>query len=243
MSGQRQAALILGALALIPGIAIAGQATLATSTLDLQEFKPPLRPMILTRELHLPLANGKEIVSLRRYTIQMVADGAGWRIAGHFLDVQVSAPPVLAALVDMERHRSDDGLFPMRLAHNGLIEAAALPVDRQAVHQAATQSVTRIASSGLPSAERQVATGFVRKIEANNQAGVTAWPTDLFHPAQPQHSESRAMALPGGETGTITVATQSRADRGLMQSYERVVTTEIGGSQRVTREVWTLAAE
>ena len=241
MSSSGKTALLLGALALLPELAIADQA--ATPGIINQghmAFKPPLGPMVLTRDVRRALADGKEITSRRRYSILVVAEGAGYRIDGHLLDVVIAAPPSLIALTDMERQRGDDGLFPIYLSHNGLIMGAPAPSGRSVQHQAAAQTLSAITASGLTPEEKQDSAAFIRSA---GQLGTSAWPADLFHPSLTQHSQSRSVALPGGAQGDLTVATQTQAHDGLMQSYERVVTTRTGASERRNSEVWGLAVE
>lgn len=69
-------------------------------------------------------------------------------------------------------------------------------------------------------------------------------PRDLFFPQAGTRTSQQTVALEGGETGEITVVTLALTDTasGLLRTSERKVITRFGGSERVTREEWTLTA-
>ncbi|PIW55790.1 MAG: hypothetical protein COW16_04300 [Sphingomonadales bacterium CG12_big_fil_rev_8_21_14_0_65_65_10] len=76
-----------------------------------------------------------------------------------------------------------------------------------------------------------------RALVAAGQGKRIAWPVDLFRPIAAERIESLEI-----EGGTVTIALTAQADlqSGLMQRFERRVTTRISGSERVVREHWEL---
>ena len=72
-----------------------------------------------------------------------------------------------------------------------------------------------------------------------------ATPADLIvlNPVPGKRDEARVIALPGGEEGhvIIEIASQSANRAGQVTLLERVVTTDLAGDIRVTREQWQLS--
>lgn len=223
------------------GLAILAAALVGAPPAPVEAFAPPAGPLTLTRTVRRALPDGKEVVATRRYEVRVLRDGAGYRVEGRLLAVEVQAPPALEALAAIERGRSDDGLFPFRLDPAGLIAAPTAPGDRTAIAAAETVARRTIAKGPLAPAEQREAATFVGQIVAKGAAGTGAqWPADLFHPAPGRHTTSRAVAVPGGQPGSITTTIEAvRAAGG--DRIERTVVTETGGNRRTTREIYTVS--
>lgn len=236
---KRSALLLAGAAALLPVTAVSKVAPAAVS-LSPERFTPPGVPLVLTRTVFRALPGGKEIVVARRYEIRIIADGAGYRVDGELLDCEVSAPPVLAALAQLERQRPENGLFPIRLDAAGRIVPEAPAAPSEALARGSQVAREQISLASLTPADRRDASAFVRQLAT--QGAFTAWPADLFHPATGQRSEHKDFALPDGSMGSVAVEVNARAKApdGLLDRVERTVTTSLEGTQRVTREEWTL---
>jgi hypothetical protein len=200
-------------------------------------FVAPPGPLVLTRTLRRPLPDGAEIVSTRRYEVRIVAEGGGYRVDGHLIDAEVTAPESLEALAALERNRPDTGLFPFRLDRMGKIASPAVPSDRTADGAAAASARLAIAGSSLAAPDRAEAQGLIDRLTALRSASGARWPADLFNPAPGLRSQTSRFALPNGKEGSVTTTIDARrgADG---DSIERTVITETGGTQRITRETY-----
>ena len=206
-------------------------------------FAPPATQLLLTRTLHRPLPGGKAIVTRRSYAVRFIREGAGYRVEGQLVSAQVDAPPALAALAEIERTRPDNGLFPIQLDDQGRIVGGGSLLDTGALDRAAVVAAEAIGGSGLPALDMLQAQAFVKQLR--NRAPRTQWPTDVFHPATGKRSETRVVPLPGGEQGNVTIEIEGRGrgQGGQLALLDRVVTTDLAGDTRVTREQWQLSRE
>ncbi|MBW8784430.1 MAG: hypothetical protein JF593_07295 [Novosphingobium sp.] len=207
-------------------------------------FTPPSGPLTLVRELHRGLGDGHEIVTRRAYAVQIVPDGDGFRVDGELVDSAVEAPAILHALAELERTRSDAGLFPLHLDRAGMIVASGSPTDAGAIRQAFALSEHKIAAAPLAPAERSEAAAFIARLRTRSGAAIGGeWPADLFHPATGQHTDTRRLAVADGVSGsvTVTIDARDRPSGDLLASVERTVVTELDGTRRTSRELWTLA--
>lgn len=238
--------LLLGAalLALVPGLAApAHSADLPAPTRAAAAFDPPGEPLVLTRELRKGFGAAHEFVSRRRYEIRFVPERGGWRVDGTLIASEVDAPPGMAPqLAELERTRSDTGLFPIHLDAAGaiLVQPGANDPAANARMLDAAQSV--LASTGMASAERAAALELAAQLQVQARAAGGNWPEDLFHPAPGRHSESRKLALGGAGEGKVTVTIDAAGDpRGLLSRLQRRIITETAGSSRLSIETWTLS--
>lgn len=207
-------------------------------------FHPPEAPVLLTRELRKTLPDGKEIVSRRRYAVRFVPQGAGYRVDGELVGAEVEAPPELARLAEVERTRSDAGLFPLTLDRSGMI--VAQQGDHDPAAEARTLAEAKVFLAGqadLSDADRAAALAMVVKLQAQARAVGGNWPADLFRPAEGERQESRELPLPDGSAGkvTVTIAARDTSD-GLLAQLRRSVVTELAGTSRLSTETWILAA-
>lgn len=207
-------------------------------------FVPPGSTLLLTRTLHSPLADGREIVSRRTYEVTITADGAGWRVDGRLVDSSVSAPRQLAFLAELERNRTDDGMFPIRLDSRGMILAGGEALSGEAREKAAAAAVESVKDKPAEAPDRQVAVGLFEQLR--RQPVMTAWPSDLFHPAPGRRTDTRVISLPDGTRGEVTIEVEARPAKvapaaPAVSSLHRVITTRMGASARTLREEWTLA--
>lgn len=248
MIGTRQSRLrplLLGAAALLPAIAVRAPATAQDrpGETGAQRFAPPLGPMLLTRTLRKPLGDGHEVVTRRSYEIRFVPEAGGFRVEGRPVGVEVDAPPDLAMFAQLERARTDTGLFPMRLDATGqfIPEAAAQVRPGPAAASGGALAHGMIAKAGLSEGDAAQARAFVDLIRS--QPARTEWPQDLFRPASGRRIERREVPLPDGMKGSVTIQIDARTGAGdtLLASLDRTVTTDLGGSVRLTYESWTLA--
>jgi len=227
-------------LASVPGIALAAAPMAAPAA-----FAPPCgQPLLLSRTIVRELADGKAIVATRRYRVTFTRLDAGWRLDGELVASEIDVPPPLAALAAIEKARPDEGLFPIMLDSAGLIVSSASggPQERAAVEKAAALAARKRSGGSSPIAPEILAA--IAKAAADGSAGRTPWPRALFVPGALSGASEQRVPLADGGEGVVRVELASAPAAGLatMGSASRRVVTEIGGTRRVAREEWTLAA-
>jgi hypothetical protein len=91
-------------------------------------------------------------------------------------------------------------------------------------------------------AERAELVRFVNAFHQSAGKLTTQLPRDLFAPAETARSEHRAVALPDGDAGDVTVTFSAARDpaTGVMRQARREVVTELAGERRRTLETWRL---
>jgi hypothetical protein len=204
-------------------------------------FAPPLSPLLLTRSLHRPLPDGKELVIRRSYTVRISRETGGFRVDGALVDVVVEAPPILQTIAEIERKRPDNGLFPIMLDAQGMIIGSSTVQPEGSLDRASRVAKGQITVSGMAAADKVQAQTFLQQLNA--QPSRSQWPADVFHPSPGHRSETRAIALQDGNEGHVTIEIETRGagKAGQLASLERIVTTDLAGNKRVTREQWQLS--
>lgn len=231
---------------------LAGIAGLATGSLttplaratpaDRLSFEPPAGDLVLTRTVWRYLPDGQQIRVERSYAVRFLAEVGGFRLEGRLIDAVVDAPADLAPFAELERTRPDPTLFPVRLDAEGRVRADGTAPQAETRLKAAALARATLARAALTGADRQAADQQVATLSAG--PGVYgAIPADLFRPRPGERRERRRIPLPGGMEGEVEVAIRVEGiqQSGLPSRVERTVTTELAGTARVSREVWTLA--
>ena len=225
-------------LAATHAVLLAGAATLVIAAAPAPDavvaLAPPTdRPLLLSRTLTRELPGGKAIVATRRYRIVFARTASGWRIDGTLVASEIAAPPALAALAELERTRPDDGLFPIALDAAGrIVSASGGAQGRTQVERAIVAVRAKLPGEPLPG------------VAAGSAGALTRWPETLFLPVETRAANEQRFPLPDGSEGKITVTLASAAAEALatMGRAERTVTTEVGGTRRISRESWSLSA-
>ncbi len=235
--------LVMAGLAALAPTTFAGSQADASFQARTAAFMPPTGPIIMTRTLVRILADGKQVVVTRRFAIRFTPEGDGFRLDGEQIAAEVIAPAALAGLAEIERKRLDKGLFPVRLDSQGMIRPASPTRDPAAKLEAVLQGQQMIAASAIPLEAKRERADTLNKV--SNSAAGSAWPVFLFNPGSQERIERRKLALPSGNEGEVEVriTVQGLMANGLPLAVERVVTTRLSGTSRVTREVWTFATE
>lgn len=237
-NGGLRSALLIGSALAMPFACVVVPASAAQHA---TVWTAPGEDVVLTREVRHALSDGKEVVGRRSYRLSFVREGEGWRVDGNLLEAEVEAPAELAPLAALERARKDDGLFPITLDARGMILAQGNPSD-SASGDGAKALVTG-ALGGLSPADRSLAGDMVERISATARTKGANWPVDLFNPAPGVQSQARTMTLPDGRVGHITMTREARGGEGAtLHKLERDVVTELAGTRRMNREIFTLAA-
>jgi hypothetical protein len=230
---------LAGAAALLP--ALAGTSALVAETPAADRFDPPQVPLELTRTLWRDLRDGKQVMVRQRFELRFSSDGAGYRVDGKLVGTEVTAPPALAGLAEIERSRVDAGGFPLMLDHAGHIRSEDGSGDPAARAALAAKAGTLSSGPNLTASEQaRVRTGLAQLIAS---ARPTGWPIDLFNPARAARHERRELDLPGGDRGAVDVTIQvdGLQPGHLPRAFERRVVTELDGVSRSSREVWEIA--
>ena len=201
----------------------------------------PAGGFTLRRELERGLGGGSAIVVTREWRCHFAQLAAGAAVSGIQDGCKVTAPPALSALAEMERARQITGLFPMQLDKDGRIASWGEP-GASGIDPAVRAARERIDSLALAEADKRDARTWLAQVGSTAAEVVSQVPRDLFFPETGRRTDSRAMALPGGHSGSydITIEAEARASDGLLVSSERRIVTRIGDSSRLARERWTL---
>lgn len=237
--GRSRAVRLGGTAAILVLTALAGPAPAGVAGPG--AFAPPRSQLLLTRTLHRPLPDGKAVVTRRSYEVRILRDGEGYRVEGRLVEAAVDAPPSLAALAEIERARPDSGLFPILLDAQGMIVGGGSVQPDGSLDRAAAIAVQRIGGSGLPALDMLQAQSFVNQLRSRTAR--SQWPADIFHPAPGKRVEARAVPMPGGGQGHVTIEIEAHGAGagGLIATLDRVVTSELAGDRRITREQWQLS--
>jgi hypothetical protein len=227
---------LAGATLLLPLASVTRAATPA--------FAPPAGPMRYTRALRREMIDGAAIVATRYFAVRFVPLAGGFRLEGaENAAPDVSGPPSLEAILQLERERRDSSFFPLRIDRTGRIAGEPGKAGSPQLDRAVEEALHRVAASGRPADDAAAMRSFVLGLQQAAASLVAAPPADLFHPLSAPFSESREIAMPDGGTGTVSVAFTASLDpaTGLMREAERLVVTRLAQSERRTAERWTLA--
>lgn len=233
----RMSAIALTALAANQGFAVRAQGAPA--------FRPPPHPMIFTRRLRRDLGGGLAIEAVRSFEVRFVPNAAGYRIEGQEVAVNVTAPPALSKLAEIERNRVETNVFPLQLDFSGRIRSGPRgnpPAPSLAV--AADEALMQISRSSLGGADQLNAQEFMLGLQLVASSLTSNLPANLFRGIVEQERVERQLPLPDGGFGELAVRVSAdfAADTHLFQRGERTVVTRIGASERRWVEEWSLTA-
>ena len=236
-----RAALLAGAAALLPAT-IAAAAAVTGSEVQVARFLPPATPLLLTRTLYRSLNDGKMLIVTRTYAIRFTSSDNGYRLDGEQIGAEVQAPAGLAGLAEIERKRVETGLFPAMLDQSGMIRAGgAVALDPAMRRQVAIRASGIIARADMAAPAKREGIDLVGQLAAVPNG--TAWPSFLFNPGSRERVETRLVPMADGSEGVVEVRVRADgiAPGGLPQRVERTFTTRLAGTEKVSREVWTIA--
>ena len=238
---MKAAALLLAGAALLPVIGSQWAFEATAQAPDLR-FSPPTVPMVLSRTVVRELSGGQQVVVKRRFRVQFLLDGDGFMLTGAPIDVSVDVPPVLARLGELERQRSDLGPFPILVDGQGLIHPAAArnAADVRARKDGQQAAHGMINAAAMPALRKREGEQLLGQLAIDPRS--SPWPADLFVASNGERRQHRTVALPDGSQGEIEVLLKvgKLLPCGMPASFERVITTQLAGTRRVSREVWSL---
>lgn len=200
----------------------------------------PTRAFILRRELERGLARGASLLVTREWRGRFEREQGQTTALGEQISCTVDAPAVLEPIAAIERDRIAPGPFPARLDRQGRMRDAgeAPATDRSAAVQAA---MAVLAQQGTSEEELREARADLDRLAEASGAIIGEPPPDLFFPLPGKASERRELALPGGQSGEVTVELSASAGPGgLLEHFERTIMTRIGDDTRKSRESWSL---
>lgn len=196
---------------------------------------------MISRTIVRSLVDGKEVRATRRYLVWFRREADGWRIDGELRDVAVEVPPLLEQFAEIERNRVEPGFFPIVLDLAGKVKTRLGPPigDASRAHAMALGEMMIAGALVSTNARNQATTMLTQVVMAGN--GGTAWPVEIFNPGSPETLETRDIALPDGSRGSINIAMRSEGQvRGSLPTrVERTVETDLSGTTRTSREIWT----
>lgn len=206
-------------------------------------FTPPGRPLIVTRTVVRTLQDGNAIVARRSYRITFEPDGEDFAVSRTLISSEISAPLALQAIAELERRRTEPQSMTMVVDRHGIARVRSPAPPAQPLQVGVDLARELISDTAVEPSDKRDADTFVSQTAAH---GVPVpWPADLFSPAAVDFDDSRAVALGGGASGTVSVAhrIKARLPNGAPAAFEREIVTEIAGSRQVSHEEWTIGEQ
>ena len=198
--------------------------------------------MVLSRTVIRELSGGEQVLVKRRFRVQFLPDGEGFVLTGTPIDVSVEVPPILTQLGDLERQRSERGPFPIFLDGQGVIHLAIQPTNAGLLTRKVGQEAANamIGAAPMPAMRKREGVQLVGQLATDPRT--SPWPTDLFAAKNGVRRQHRTVALSDGSQGEVDVLLKVARllPCGIPASFERVITTQVAGTRRVSRELWTL---
>ncbi|MEZ5689817.1 MAG: hypothetical protein R3E21_13695 [Caenibius sp.] len=206
-------------------------------------FHPPAQPMIFTRRLRRDLGPGQSIEAVRSFEVRFSPNAQGFRLDGHEVAVNVTAPPALAKLAEIERNRVETRVFPLQLDSTGrIIAGPGGQTPSPSLSVAVDQALEQIATSRMGQADQINAQEFMLGLQLVASSLTSNLPGSLFRGIAEQERVERQLPLPDGSFGELAVRITASAapDTRMFQHGERTVITRIGSSERKWVEEWSL---
>lgn len=204
----------------------------------------PGAPLQLVRVLQRRIGEDAAITVRRSWLVQCERQGRGIVLTGQQISADVSAPPHLAALAQIERQRDASAMFPLMLSDDGVILTpgnASAPDD--ILGSALTAAEALIARQPVPADERERYRLYLAQVHQAGASLLDSLPPDLFFPNGSAVERSHPVALPGGLTGrfTLVYSSEPQPDAPWLKRAERRAMTDVAGITRAASEVWTLS--
>ncbi len=113
---------------------------------------------------------------------------------------------------------------------------------QSASSKAIAVAMAALRNAAMSQGEMTEASRFLYRLVGAAGAAMSAIPPDLFFPTPGEREDVRAIAIPGGASGTVAITLRSSAQEqsGLLDRFERSVQTRSEGVTRRSSEVWNL---
>ena len=203
----------------------------------------PRGTLRLTRTIERSLIDGASIRVHRGWDVNFAETARGWLVSGVQVSVDVSAPPALAALAEIEQQRDTSESFPIALDHAGMIVGAAAAKTSLDMREVAQTAERIILARGADRGERLALNAFLSQLQTSADKSLSVFPQDLFFPSEPLQTAVETVDLGGGMVGKVELiyAAETRQTSGLLLNSSRVVTTRLQGQAMRSVESWSLA--
>lgn len=207
-----------------------------------QQLQIPSLPMRLTRRLERDLSDGKSVIVERDWLIQFSRHAGEIWVTGHQTRVAVEAPAKIAAIADVERTRSTDGMFPIRLDGGGLILATGTFEAKADVAKAVEEAEAIINGEARSKSEQSASLHYLRALQTTGSGKLEQMQRDLFFPRSEPFRAIRSLALPDGSTGEFELEIQMEAQPGTswLGHTSRNIITRVAGISRRSSELWNM---
>lgn len=204
----------------------------------------PDGPMHLERKIERGLSDGEKIIVERSWQVQFARQGLGLSISGRQTDVDVAAPAALSSLVEIERGRATEGMFPILLSETGLLVAAGRSLLEEDMERAMREAQRMIERRNVSAETEKAQLHGLSILQRNAGRLLDEMPADLFFPVSPPMRASQPVDLGDGLEGEFEVTYEATRtpNHAWLNRAERTVTTRIGDSERRSREVWAMTA-
>lgn len=233
-SGRRGALKRIGTLFLVPAFGLSGPARGEGPIII------PTRPFILRRELERGLAGGSSLTVTREWKARFEPAPSGTRVTGEQILCTVDAPPHLEPIARIERSRIAPGPFPAILDSQGRMIGSP-PEQADGTAAAVRTGLSILEQAGKSVEELREARQFLSRLAEAAGAAISGPPPDLFFPIAGSARDVRTLDLPDGLTGEVTVELTARTGLGgLLETFDRRITTRIDEDSRLSRENWSL---
>lgn len=204
----------------------------------------PDQPMRLTRILVRSLGATDSLEIRRSWEVTFSRTSEGISVVGKQTEVEVLAPDRLAPLVQIEKRRVEEGVVPLWLDSHGLIRGEAKPAIGRELDQAVATANGMFADAGFRKDLLQEKQDYLQVLQKSAQSLVSRLPRDLLYPQDLDWHERRAIELPSGLRGELSVhfSAQLCASNSLLDHSSRLVETRIGDTALLSSEEWQLDA-
>lgn len=204
----------------------------------------PANWMTLCRIIERELGDGRMLMVKRDWRVAFARDGIGAQISGQQIAVDVDAPEKLASLAAIERSRSTEGMFPITLSAEGLIQSAGRYTESDDIEAAVKEAEAILEQRGFGRDEAARRMRYIAQLQHASGSLLDQLPPDLFFPRNQSVTTVRPVELPGGAEGAFEMTYTAKTAPGVpwLESSERKVITRVGNDERLSREIWMLTA-
>lgn len=219
----------------LPGLSLLGSRPAHANTLL------PLGNWLLSRLIERQLSDGNFISIARSWGVQFRASATGYEAIGNQLSVEVKAPVRLAELARLEEQRVSNFL-PIAMNSRGMIYSVGDAETDEDLAKAVVLAKQIMAQAGASDAKQDQARQFMSQLQGAAQPVLENLPPDLFFPSGKKVEKTEAVPLPDGTYGQFRLEYLGtpQADTSLLDTAQRIITTTIGQSSRISRETWSL---
>jgi len=207
------------------------------------DHMPPLGTWLLSRLIERQLNDGNFISVSRTWEVQFHARPNGYEVVGKQIDVGVKAPESLAELAQLEKRRKS-GLLPIEITAHGLISSAgSADTDTgEDLANAVAAAKEIMVKAGASQTEQNQARQFMKQLQSAAHPLLDNLPPDLFFPSDEKVKKTDTVQLPDGTYGRFHLEYWGKTQDGssLLHTAQRIITTAIGQSSRISRETWML---